>query len=240
MLDNLLTVVTKIRVPPKFRNKDWVNDFLNSLHKQIYPVKVIIVDFGSHKDHRGWLKEVVKQYNEAQLIEMKTISEDMGFGIASNVGIKAVKTEYILLTDIDCLFEENFTSVVINELIRAEQGFPRRIVNCQVIAKSINSRPDQLNSQSDIGCCIGLPKDWLMKVHGFDENYKGWGIEDVDLVMRARVDGFNQVWINKLTKFYHREHPWFPRLWDKENKDYYFKHKGYPIIRNLLNEWGKL
>jgi glycosyltransferase involved in cell wall biosynthesis len=50
-----------------------------------------------------------------------------------------------------------------------------------------------------------IPKAWLEKIGGFDEDYKGWGTEDVDLGYKAYTSGI-KIFINSRLEVLHQYH----------------------------------
>jgi glycosyltransferase involved in cell wall biosynthesis len=61
---------------------------------------ILVVLNGATKEFSIWLHGVVRNYPEAEVVE---ISEP-GLGRAYNVGIESCRTEYVLLMDSDCVF----------------------------------------------------------------------------------------------------------------------------------------
>jgi GT2 family glycosyltransferase len=230
MSDSAITVVMVI----KNRDKIRAQRNLTSLSEQTIPCNIILVDYGSDVENIMWERELVKQYSNINFIEVTRDTEHFNKSRALNIGFKQVKTKYILSTDIDCIFSNNF----IEEVLRALTNNENAIVLCQKIDLDENGVEIEVHEPSASGTCIGINTNWINKVHGYDEFYTYWGREDNDLVDRAIQDGFNPIWITDKTKIWHQWHKYAIRPTLDDNVSYYDT-PSKPIIRNE-NGWGEL
>lgn len=55
------------------------------------------------------------------------------------------------------------------------------------------------------GCNLIVPKDFLQKIGGFDENFKGWGLEDVEFGYRCYKNGL-KILVNSRIEVFHQYH----------------------------------
>lgn len=55
-------------------------------------------------------------------------------------------------------------------------------------------------------CNMAVPKSWLERTGGFDEGFKGWGLEDVEVGYAMWKEGIRIVLSSKL-EVYHQNHP---------------------------------
>lgn len=55
------------------------------------------------------------------------------------------------------------------------------------------------------GCNIVIPKKWLEKIGGFDENFKNWGLEDIELAYNLFFHGLKIV-VNSKLEVFHQPH----------------------------------
>jgi len=218
----------------KDRDKIRIERCLRSLSEQEVPCKVILVDYGSSKDNLIWEREVVKEFPNVTLIEVKRNTKIFNKSRALNIGFKVATTKFVLSTDIDCIFAPNF----IKEVQKALVSKPKSIVLSQKIDLDKDGTELGKHEPSASGSCIGIELDWIEKVHGYDEVYTYWGREDNDLVDRAIADGYEVIWITDKTKIYHQWHLPATQKTLKDN-DWYYKIPNKPIIRNP-NGWGEL
>jgi len=216
----------------KNRPKENVENCIKTLRMQDHSCDIIIVDYGSHEENLHWERRILPDAITT-LIEVKNNTSIFNKSRALNIGIKRATTKYILSTDIDCLFSPNFTEEVANILEKQ-----RAVILCQKIDLDEDGKIIGTHEPSASGSCIGLTKEWLMKVHGYDEKYTQWGREDNDLVDRAIQDGHKVVWITEKVKLFHQWHELALNSTLQQNIEYFNKLRK-PLVRNK-NEWGEL
>jgi hypothetical protein len=222
----------------------------------------LIVDFGNTPP----LVDVLPSTPAIRIVRTNTNTELFHKARALNIGIKAVETKYLCVTDADQLFAPNFFGVVIDQLNQD----PKCIVFCKTHflpfmpalvtpENSVSRYPHLLLlarrkgvKPRGRGCCHGAPTEWFMKVQGYDEAYVGWGAEDRDLEVRAGFDGLRFRWIEHKTSMVHLPHPkegkyYNPKYFEENMKLYEYrrdlkdKHEKISnIIVNRSVEWGKL
>ena len=216
----------------KNRPRENVENCIRTLRAQDYSCNIIVVDYGSYPENLRWEKRTIPDAITT-LIEVKNNVSIFNKSRALNIGIKRATTKYILSTDIDCLFSSNFIEEVVNALEK-----DKTVVLCQKIDLGKDKEVLGQHEPSASGSCIGLTKEWLMKVHGFDEKYTQWGREDNDLVDRAIQDGHKVVWITEKVKLFHQWHELASNSTLQQNIEYFNKLRK-PLVRNK-NEWGEL
>lgn len=134
---------------------------------------------------------------------------DCGFRAARarNLGISKTEAEYIIWVDGDCLLPSSFIE---NHLRLAQRGFlvaGGRHLLSEAEAKSLLDETVSIRraflhwkfGSVSLGvlrdlhfgawetvrtCNLGVYRDDLAEIGGFDESYEGWGREDSDLVVR--------------------------------------------------------
>lgn len=218
----------------KNRDSTRLNNCLESLKNQIVPCKVILVDYGSDTVNIFWERELVRKFNSfVNFIEVTRNTETFNKCRALNIGLRKVDTKYILSTDIDIIFAPNF----IQEVISAFEVNPKSIVLCQKMDLDRFGTNFGIHEPSASGSCIAIERDWINKVHGYDEFYTYWGREDNDLVDRAISDGYKVVWITDKTQMYHQWHEPASQETLNENTKYY-QTINKPLVRNL-DGWGE-
>lgn len=214
------------------RDKERVENCLKTLRQQSCMPNIIVVDYGSDKANLRWERKIIPD----ALTRLIVAPYDTVFNKskAINIGIRLSDTPYLLMTDIDCIFSENFVEEALNVLERNDKS----VVLCQKIDLDEDGRVGELHEPSASGSCIGIDRDWLMKVHGFDERYTFWGREDNDLVDRAVSDGYQTVWITDRVKMFHQWHSPAPMHTLAMNAAYY-NIPNKPLVRNE-GGWGVL
>jgi GT2 family glycosyltransferase len=161
---------------------------------------VIIVDNASRD---GTTELLMTKFSAAARIYNPVNS---GFGVANNIGMNKVLTEYALLLNPDTEIQLNDVEVLVNALqkypnaaIVAPQGW--RDSNTPQIAfrqafyenrpKSVYVPPDAICSSRWLhGCCLLVRTEFFRAIGGFDEKFFLY-YEDDDLCLRAIQNGYD-------------------------------------------------
>ena len=220
--------------------------------------QVILVDFGSKRA----LSYLAQKYSWLSVIKVTNNISMFHKSRALNIGIRAAKTKFVCLTDIDQLFQPNFFDVVMQEL-RNKNSFVRCTTHF-LPSMPAKMQPTNINRSTYFkllklvtktavkkphgeGCCHGVSKDLLLKINGYDEAYIGWGFEDKDLALRLRGVGAQIVWISKKTSMIHMPHSrdkayFAPKVRDKNERLYRRKLSklSLVLVANKRKECGKL
>lgn len=244
-----ITVI--IGVKDIFDCQRMINNF-ESIRNQDYDqslIRITLVDYDSNLSLSRQYQEMCNKYNALYTrVSAKSI---WNRAHALNIGIKKVKTKYILCTDVDILFEKNYLKEAVRELKKDP---------LQVIIAPLLDLPDvsigdkgysQLKSLAQIrnknmdncaGTNLALTY-FYHKIRGYDEQYKMWGSEDKDLIKRFKLFALKVKSIENSTFYLHQYHPRFRNLEEidgfknqvMENR-MYFKNNN-SIIRNCA-QWG--
>lgn len=133
--------------------------------------EVIVVDYGCTQGTSIW---VTKNFPEVKLIRY---GDDPEFcaACARNIGAKFATGKYLLFADADVIFQKDLTKWLLNNL------------NDKVFYTSNDDRHHELK-----GTFI-CSKEGFDKVQGYDEVFRYWGGEDVELYERLEFSGFSQL-----------------------------------------------
>ncbi|MBK8982753.1 MAG: glycosyltransferase [Ignavibacteria bacterium] len=101
-----------------------------------------------------------------------------------------------------------FTDAIFSTLNKDKRDFNFNIEE-GIIIKNPSLRKAFTNDDEHIlGCNFSIPKDLLLKINGFDENYEGPGLgEDSDPEFRLRLIGAKFRSVRNLAVQYHMHHP---------------------------------
>ncbi len=189
---------------PNYNGIKYIRDCLDALMHQTMEADILVVDNASADGSC----EMVKEYENVTLI---TLDENYGFSRAVNVGIKAARTEYVLLLNNDTKAEPAF----VENMYKAIASHPDTF---SVSARMMQmNAPDRIDSAGDLYCALGwafsLGKDksggyeksacifsacagaaiyrreLFEKIGYFDELHFSY-LEDVDIGYRARLAGY--------------------------------------------------
>ncbi len=217
--------------------------------------QLIIVDFGSTPP----LKPIKRMYPWVHYIAAKNNTSIFHKARALNIGIRKSETKYVCLTDADQLFQPNFFGVVSNAV-----STTKKFVMCSTfflphISSKINAANYTTQTYKNLlkgakrskkkphgeGCCNAIDRKWLVTVRGHNEEYIGWGFEDKDIALRAKLSNYVLYDITAYTSMVHlpheRNYTYFNKnLRLKNEKRYKETKKGKKLIVNNAKKWGIL
>jgi GT2 family glycosyltransferase len=196
---------------PTYKNKDLFIKNLKSNLRFLEKCEIIIVNDDPHES----LKSDLKNFNEIVLLENKT---NQGFSGSINRGVKAAHGKYILLINSDVkilsksfnqaleyfkknknLFAVSFAQVEKNGEIVGKNKFYWK--NGLFFHSADASNTFGKNGWAEGGACI-INKAKFQKIGGFDELYRPFYWEDIDLSYRAAKSGY-EVLFDPETKVIH-------------------------------------
>jgi glycosyltransferase involved in cell wall biosynthesis len=207
---------------------------LESLSKQtLPPLQIIIADDGSDKPTRLLVQESIRRL---KLPIHHCWQEHQGFrkAVILNRAIAEAHGDYIVFLDGDCVPDIDF---IADHASLAERGYwvqgrrafvkescvenfiptKKRVWNLALtgnltgLTKAIRL-PTPIVQQGFqqrgiLGCNLGIWREDLLAVNGFDENFVGWGREDADLANRLYHLGRPRKFVYGRAILYHLNHP---------------------------------
>ena len=243
-------------VIPNYNGKHFLEDCLRSVFAQdIEDQEVIVVDNGSTD---GSL-EYLNAYPGVRTIAM---DKNYGFCGAVNAGIKAAKSDYVILLNNDTEVDKNFAKELLNA-IQADE----KIFSCSSKMVQFHDRT-RMDDAGDYYCALGWAfgrgkgglvenydepvdifaacagaaiyrKKMLESLGCFDEDHFAY-LEDIDLGYRARIQGYRNVYAPKAV-VYHvgsgfsgSAHNAFKVKLSSRN-NVYLAYKNMPFLQILLN-----
>lgn len=243
-------------VIPNYNGKHFLEDCLKSVFAQnIENQEVIVVDNGSTDGSLEYLETFPG-------VRVIGLDKNYGFCRAVNEGIKAAKSEYVILLNNDTEVDKNFSS----ELLKAMRS-DERIFSCSSKMIQFHDR-ERMDDAGDYYCALGWAfgrgKGGLVKDYGesadvfaacagaaiyrkkmleslgyFDEDHFAY-LEDIDIGYRARIHGFRNVYAPKAI-VYHvgsgssgSAHNAFKVKLSSRN-NVYLAYKNMPFLQIILN-----
>ena len=217
-----------------YNNPKAIIQILARLSKgSVLPNSVAIADDGSKKSNTDQVKSFIEIIDLKTHYHWQ---EDHGFRKSKilNEAIKDSEAEYIVLLDGDCLPHRHFVK---DHIAMAERGYFVQGRRCFINEKSVTPLLDSKTSFSKLifsgkvsgllkstrlplpiikrnismygilGCNLGIWRDDLIAVNGFDEDYEGWGREDSDLGARLYNLDLQRKMVYGRAVVYHLNHP---------------------------------
>ena len=228
-----------------YENPRALGKVLLALSRQLVPADEIhIADDGSGKATETVIEDGIRKLG---LPVTHHWQEHGGFrkSIILNRAIAASRSDYLILLDGDCVPEREF---VADHASLAERGFwvqgrrafvnesavenftpTRRCVWGLFLKGGITGLPKALrvpfpivrNDQKQrgiLGCNLGVWRNDIVAVNGFDESFVGWGREDADLANRLYHLGLTRKFVYGRAILFHLNHPTAPRNRVAENQ----------------------
>ncbi len=243
-----------ITVVIAIRDRDYKNleNSIKSIRTQNYPrklINIVLVDYDSKETFSKHYETLCKKYRVKYIrVNNKPIWNKPH---ALNIAIKNIQTKYLLSTDSDIIFEDNYIKEAINSLKKNPYQIILSI--CCMLPNAEIKKIDFAKfkkvaekKQKTVSKGISLGYNYYYKkIHGYDEKYTIHGYEDSDFIKRLVKLGLNIKDISNKSAYYHQWHPKFEGVKNyknylkviKRNERYLFcKH---PITRNR-KKWGEV
>ncbi len=178
-------------------------------------LEIVISDFGSESPHRESVDALAERY-DVRVVRTET-DQVWNRSLVLNIGIRAAAGRYVMGTDADMVFQDDFLGAALAVFERAPEAFI--CCRCHDLPEAIAERAWEASDIPDIiakgtvrnfggtGACQIAGRDFFEAVHGYDEGYVYWGSEDKDMFYRAERYGLIVQWLDEMTAMGHQWHP---------------------------------
>lgn len=218
---------------PVYKKKEFIRIVLESINFQTYRnFEVIVAEDDNTLEE--FIKILQKKLNY-NLIHVQ--QEDLGYrrSTALNNGVKISTGDLIVVIDQDCIIHPKFLEEYAKNYDKADLFTGRRFnLGKKYSEKILKDKKRKFNifelliSDSAIkkileaiyipwlsfkrnsrilGSNFGIKKEFLKKINGFNEDYIGYGLEDVDLQKRVEMAGGTRISMKNKAIQYHLYHP---------------------------------
>lgn len=209
---------------------------------------VIMVDYGSSESNAKQYKNICARYPFCQYVFTATQGWPFNRSHALNTGIRISTADYIITTDVDIIFRDNFVATA------RKHAANNIMLHCRSVwlPKHQQEWPQILQTPLQacvtgngdaLGICIGAPKAAFEHLRGFDEALEFYGGEDRDLHKRLLAYGLQEKWLDSETSLFHQWHPitrgGMPQNYYEEFLEPYLATHAQEMVRNT-NGWGKI
>lgn len=205
-----------VLVPTRDRGGARLANLLASLEGQSArrEMRVMVIDYGSREDEA---REIAGLAAAAGADLVRVEADEWNRSAALNAGLRRVMTKFVLVADADLVFEPGYVEKTLGLLKRD----PRRIV-VSAMRDLPDMAPEAVSAASFAELSGQARRRYNAKYHpsivavhrlalaavgGYDEGYRGWGMEDVDLFTRLRNIGLDPVDAGQETGYLHQWHP---------------------------------
>lgn len=205
-------ITNRDRVRPMEKCLQWLTN------QAVQPAWVMVSDLGSEPSNAQELRRLCTKYRAIYLrIEH---SGPWIKGLAFNTALKrSPSATHVINLDADIVLHPGALQLMAVQLqkygavvlIPGELAPPFRGI---VDAKRRAVPRDEWS----LGGCVAYPKDWLLETRGIDEEFVGWGNQDVEIWDRAQLSMKTKKLSDRGYAF-HVSHPPNPSYFDKKNSD---------------------
>ncbi|WP_304206469.1 glycosyltransferase [Fusobacterium perfoetens] len=218
---------------PAYKKIDFLEAVLESINYQTYRnFEVIVAEDDNTLEE--FIQTIRKKLNYT-LFHIQQKDEGYQRNKALNNGVKISSGELIVVVDQDCMLHPKFLEAYATNYEKADLFTGRRVnlgkkftekvlekrqrkislLSLLVSNSSLKKFPDAiylpwLNLKRNtrvLGSNFGIRRELLLKINGFDEDYIGYGLEDVDLDKRCYFVGARRISMKNKAIQYHLYHP---------------------------------
>ncbi len=193
---------------PTYNRRNLLKKVLRALSSQTYPpdkYEIIVVDDGS-TDGSGEMVRRLKASCPLRYFKQRK----GGLSVARNYGIKQARGEIIIFIDSDMLVDSHF----VQEHLEYHQRYSRVIVKGPVMHTHTLVHPIRRRRKlKDISMAFfaggncSVEKKALLEVGLFDEDFKEYGWEDLELGIRLKKQGLRAVTNKRAVGYHYRKKP---------------------------------
>lgn len=218
-----------------YRNRDSIRikNCLQSIQNQSFAdFEIIFIDYGSDLPVQQEIEKLCCEFPKVKYYFFDTRYQFWSRSHALNLGILQAKGQFLVIVDIDLIYPPDFANLLKNKI--DENSFvqyqcyyvPENQQNYQNLNFS-QTYPYKVSSTEFAAGLIAMPKEKMHEIGGYDEYFKVWGVEDIDLKKRLLAAGLRGevLSINEAPTF----HQWhtsasnedlMPALWLKAMEKY--------------------
>jgi hypothetical protein len=175
--------------------------------------EIVVSDQGSGQSILDdLLRYAIIEEQDLTLVVDKTPPQKWNISRARNLGVKAAPThDFYMCVDGDIVLTETMILQIRDEIKKRKRAFFVPIVGNYTARISPRDLPiDEWSGDPNAlrpatGCTI-IAREDLFKANGWDEEYQGWGNEDIDLLYRLEKLGLKRVTLENLDLLYHQNH----------------------------------
>lgn len=225
---------------PVYQNRTYLKLILDSLENQTYKeFEIIITEDGCCELMNKFIKEYMTK-SDLKLTHITQQDYGFRKALAVNRAIKLAKNEMIIFIDGDCIVHKCFIEsyykakdlgdIFIGRRLRLGKKITNKALNYNkyefsflelILSDSVKKEIKETiyfygygrksKNLTLLGANFAMKKSLLLKINGYDEDYVGYGCEDMDIELRAIRAGGKVVSMKNKAIVYH--------LWHEEKKD---------------------
>ena len=196
----MITVVAMVHQ----RHDGRIERFIASLQRQSSPpFEVIIVDTSPSDVDQMASKQMCRAVTHVSAPCAK-----INKSLALNIGLRKVRSQYTMFTDIDILFHPDFIKTIDEMFKMVPEAFIQAVTgylppacateNWDELVSLVKQYGHEVSHKFSPGACQAARTQVFLDMHGFDERFSQLGGMDDDLMVRARKLGLQNHWIDDM------------------------------------------
>ncbi len=180
-----------------YRNRDTirVRNCLQSIHNQSFNnFEIIFIDYGSDLIIQKEIEKLCGEFPQVKYYFFNTQYQMWSRAHALNLGILQAKGRFLVIVDIDLIYSPKFTDLLKkkiddNTFVQYQCYYmPEKQQDYQNLDFS-KTYPYKVSSTEFAAGLIAIPIEKMYAIGGYDEYFKVWGVEDMDLKKRLLAAG---------------------------------------------------
>lgn len=221
------------------------------LNQTITPNEIVIADDGSKADTKELIDSYRNKLN-CKIKHVWHKDDGFRKCKILNKSIAQISSDYILQIDGDVILhsqfiEDHLKAVHFKQLVCGNRCFIRkkrtykllqnptnkrlnilsvrkrkRFFRIPRLSKLFKNRRSKTSRKGNIGCHLAYWKEDIVKINGYNEDFTGWGYEDIEMVERLMNSGVKKTTLLLMALQYHLYHPKSSRKSSQKNKKQYY------------------
>ncbi len=191
----MIDYVFSFIVPYRNRDTTRVSNCLQSIHKQTFTdFEIIFIDYGSDLIIQKEIEKLCREFPQVKYYFFDTRYQMWSRAHALNLGVLQAKGRFLVIVDIDLIYPPNFADLLRkkiddNTFVQYQCYYmPENHQDYQNLDFS-KTYPYKVSSTKFAAGLIAIPKEKTYAIGGYDEYFKVWGVEDIDLKKRLLANG---------------------------------------------------
>ena len=190
---------------PTYNRADTIKKVVESLVNQTFPpdkYELVVVDDGSTDNTEQVIRSIKTSCSLRYFKQNRK-----GASAARNCGIKKARGEVIIFVDSDVVVNRYF----VEEHVKSHQRDGIIVKGLLINTENIDNPASEKMKLSDISCAffatgnVSIKKKYLLKAGLFDEDFKEYGWEDLELGLRLKKLGLKAITNRRAVGYHYRK-----------------------------------
>ena len=221
------------------------------LQQTIMPDEIVIGDDGSKEDTRELIDSYREKFN-CPIKHVWQEDDGFQRCRILNKAIAEVSSDYILQLDGDVMIhpqfiEDHLSVVAPKQFVCGNRCFVlksktkrlienpsniklnpfnikkrKRFYRIPTLSPLFKNKRSQTSRKGNVGCHMAYWREDMIAINGYNEDFVGWGYEDIEMVERLMNSGVKKRTLLLMALQYHLWHPKSSRAFSEKNKKMYY------------------